>query len=430
MQKIIQAIRGMNDILPDQISYWQFVEKTFHDIMNAYGYAEIRLPIVENTEVFTLSIGSVTDIVEKEMYSFTDRNGEQLSLRPEGTASCVRAGIEHGLFYNQIQRLWYRGPMFRHERPQKGRYRQFYQLGAECFGLAGPAIDAELIFLLYRFWQRLAIHDYLTLQINSLGNITSRNQYRTALVDYLNDHFEQLDEDSKRRLHTNPLRILDSKNPQMQDVLNKAPAFAAYLDEESKQHFAGLKALLDAGNISYTVNPRLVRGLDYYCKTAFEWVTDRLGAQATVCGGGRYDGLVEQRGGKPTPAVGFSVGIERLVLLLEQSLTLHALQQPLHAYVILVGEQALLQGMIIAEKLRSQIPQLNLLCNGDGGSFKTQFKKADKSGAQVALILGDSEVERGTIAIKPLRLEEMQQEVDFEKCVNYLKKLVNDPQAK
>jgi histidyl-tRNA synthetase len=401
MANSIQAIRGMNDILPDQTPAWQYLEDSVRAVLHAYGYREIRLPILEKTELFKRSIGEVTDIVEKEMYTFEDRNGDSLTLRPEGTAGCVRAGIEQGLLYNQQQRLWYMGPMFRHERPQKGRYRQFHQIGVEVFGMAGPDIDAELILMTARIWRRLGIRD-VRLQLNSLGTLEARGRYREALVGYLEQHRASLDEDSLRRLSSNPLRILDSKNPALQAVIEGAPRLADYLDEESRQHFARLCALLDAAGLDYELNPRLVRGLDYYGKTVFEWVTTRLGAQGTVCAGGRYDVLVEFLGGRPTPAVGFAMGIERLIALLEESGVAFPSQAP-HVYIVTVGERAEAHGLVLADRLRDALPELRVLLNGGGGSFKNQFKRADKSGARLALILGDSELDAGQVGIKPLR---------------------------
>ncbi|KJJ58494.1 histidinol dehydrogenase, partial [Vibrio cholerae] len=314
MAKTIQAIRGMNDCLPTQSPLWQKVEGVVKNVISAYGYSEVRMPIVEMTHLFSRAIGEVTDVVEKEMYTFEDRNGDSLTLRPEGTAGCVRSGIENGLLYNQEQRLWYMGPMFRHERPQKGRYRQFHQCGVEVFGLDGPDVDAELIMMTARLWRELGIAQHVRLELNSIGSLEARANYRTALIDYLEQYQNVLDEDCKRRMYTNPLRVLDSKNPDVQAILGDAPQLSDYLDAESKQHFAGLCELLDAAGIEYTVNQRLVRGLDYYNRTVFEWITESLGSQGTVCGGGRYDGLVEQLGGKPTPAVGFAMGLERLVL--------------------------------------------------------------------------------------------------------------------
>ncbi len=401
MSKSIQAIRGMNDILPVDTPRWQAVESIFATLMASYGYGEIRLPIVEKTELFKRSIGEVTDIVEKEMYTFEDRNGDSLTLRPEGTAGCVRACIQHGLLYNQTQRLWYKGAMFRHERPQKGRYRQFHQMGVEVFGLAGPDIDAELIMMTARLWHKLDMADDVRLEINSLGSPAARHAYRQILVDYLQQHRDALDEDSLRRLESNPLRILDSKNPQMQSLIAEAPKLNDYLDEESEQHFRQLCALLDAVGIKYRINPCLVRGLDYYSRTVFEWVTDRLGAQGTVCAGGRFDGLVEQLGGKGTPAMGFALGLERLLSLLEDRL-LPDNTVP-HAYLIMAGEVAEQAGRVLAEQLRDALPTLRLLANAGGGSFKSQMKRADRSGAALALILGEDEMHAGQIGIKDLR---------------------------
>lgn len=419
MSKSIQAIRGMNDLLPTQAPRWQTIETTLRTILESYGYQEIRMPLVEKTELFCRSIGEVTDIVEKEMYTFADRNGDSLSLRPEGTACCVRAGIEHGLFYNQIQRLWYMGPMFRHERPQKGRLRQFHQIGAEVYGLAGADIDAELILMLARFWKLLGLQD-ISLQINSLGSANARAMYREHLVAYFSAQPELLDEDSKRRLQTNPLRILDSKNPDLQSLIQGAPQLIDHLDAESQAHFAELRAILDAAGISYTVNPRLVRGLDYYNRTVFEWVTQSLGAQGTVCAGGRYDSLVEQIGGQSTPAIGFALGLERLVALLEQQATPVRDTSP-HAYFILAGNEALVrQGLLFAEQLRDALPQLRILTHCGGGSFKNQFKRADKSGARFALILGEEEWANQQITLKSLRQTEAQQTFSLAGLIEYL----------
>ncbi len=410
----------MNDILPEQTPYWQYLERVWQEILPAYGYREIRLPILEKTELFKRSIGEVTDIVEKEMYTFTDRNGDSLTLRPEGTAGCVRAGIEHGLLYNQIQRLWYQGPMFRHERPQKGRYRQFHQLGVEAFGMAGPDIDAELILMSARILERIGLADTTVLQINSLGSPESRASYRELLVDYFFGHLDELDEDSRRRLHSNPLRILDSKNPRMQELVEQAPRLSEHLDSESREHFQRLLAYLDDAGVSYQVNPRLVRGLDYYSKTVFEWVTDQLGAQGTVCAGGRFDSLVSQLGGKPTPAAGFAIGMERLVALLmdggQQQVNAAAPQ----VYMVVVGEAAEQQGMLIAEQLRSALPKLRIQLNCGGGSFKSQLKRADKSGAELALILGENELAQNSVAVKPLRSGGEQLMLERERISGYL----------
>jgi histidyl-tRNA synthetase len=407
VSKSIQAIRGMNDILPVETPRWQYVENVFRDLMAAYGYSEIRLPSVEKTELFKRSIGEVTDIVEKEMYTFEDRNGDSLTLRPEGTAGCVRACIQNGLLHNQTQRLWYMGPMYRHERPQKGRYRQFHQLGVETFGFEGPDIDAELIAMTARLWRKLAMADEVSLEINSLGSAEVRQAYRDTLVNYLQQHRDQLDEDSLRRLDTNPLRILDSKNPAMQTMIEAAPKLVEHLDEDSRRHFEELCGLLDAMGIAYRLNPRLVRGLDYYSKTVFEWVTDRLGAQGTVCAGGRFDGLIEQLGARATPAMGFALGLERLVALLEDK-SLPDMSSP-HAYLLLAGREAEQQGRVLAEQLRDTLPQLRLVVNSGGGSFKSQMKRADKSGAHLALILGENEINNQQISIKNLRQDQEQE---------------------
>lgn len=406
----------MNDILPEQTPAWRYLERTVAQLLDGYGYSEIRLPILEFTELFARGIGEGTDVVDKEMYTFLDRNEESLTLRPEGTAGCVRAVLEHGLSGGgQVQKLWYTGPMFRYEKPQKGRYRQFHQIGVEAFNLAGPDVDAELIVLTWRLWQKLGLADSVTLQLNSLGSSEARAAYRDALVAYLQERFAQLDEDSQRRLTTNPLRILDSKNAQTQALLVGAPTLADYLDEESRLHFEGVKARLDAVGIRYEINHKLVRGLDYYNRSVFEWVTDKLGAQGTVCAGGRYDGLVTQLGGKPTPGVGFAMGVERLILLLE---TLQLLPEELNApadlYLCAFGEAAELAGLALAERLRDAIPGLRLLVNSGGGSFKSQFKKADKSGARFALILGEDELAARVVGCKPLRDDAQQQNIGWD----------------
>ncbi|GAB3278651.1 histidine--tRNA ligase [Parahaliea aestuarii] len=416
----LRAIRGMNDILPEETPYWQSLEGTVRDLLHSYGYGEIRLPIVEYTELFKRSIGEVTDIVEKEMYTFADRNDESLTLRPEGTAGCVRAVIQQGLL-STPQRLWYSGPMFRYERPQKGRQRQFHQVGVEAFGIASPDIDAELILLSARLWRLLGISDAVTLELNSIGSPAARAAYRAALVEYLEARREQLDEDSQRRLDSNPLRILDSKNADTQALLDDAPSLANYLDEESQADFARLCALLDAAGQSYRVNPRLVRGLDYYNKTVFEWVTDRLGAQGTVCAGGRYDGLVEQLGGKATPGIGFAMGLERLVLLLSETGAAVPLAQDADLYVVSVGAAAELEAVARTEALRDILPERRIVLNAGGGSFKSQMKKADKSGARLALIWGEDEVSQGTCAVKSLRGEGGQQSVAVQDLPEYLR---------
>jgi histidyl-tRNA synthetase len=421
----IKAIRGMNDILPQATPVWQYLEQHVQTVLGAYGYAEIRMPIVEQTDLFKRSIGEVTDIVEKEMYTFEDRNGDSLTLRPEGTAGCVRAGEENGLLYNQVQRLWYKGPMFRHERPQKGRYRQFHQIGVETFGMQGPDIDAELILLTARLWRQLGLLDAVTLQLNTIGSADARGRYKDALVQYLQGCKEQLDEDSLRRLETNPMRILDSKDEKTQALLNDAPNFHEYLDAESLEHFEALKSLLDRAGLAYEVNPRLVRGLDYYCKTVFEWVTDKLGAQGTVCAGGRYDGLVEQLGGKATPAVGFAMGIERLVLLLETlDVVPDEARQTVDLYIASMGADAESQALLLAERLRNET-DLRIQLHCGGGNFKSQMKKADRSGARVALILGDDEVERQVATLKPLRSDAEQKQIAWSQLAAELTNIIN-----
>lgn len=409
MAKQIQAIRGMNDCLPSDTPAWQKVESVIREVVAAYGYNEIRMPIVESTDLFKRSIGEVTDIVEKEMYTFEDRNGDSLTLRPEGTACCVRAGNQAGLLYNQEQRLWYMGPMFRHERPQKGRYRQFHQVGVESFGIASADIDAEVIILSARFWKAFGLENHVTLQLNSLGSNEARANYRDALIAYLEQHKEALDEDAKRRMYNNPLRVLDSKNPEVQAALVDAPSLSEYLDQESKEHFEQLCALLDNAGIAYELNPRLVRGLDYYNRTVFEWVTSSLGSQGTVCAGGRYDGLVEQLGGKATPAVGFAMGMERLVLLLETLELLGDLPSSADVYVINAGEGTLGAAFSLAEQLRDALPSVRVMSHCGGGNFKKQFKRADKSGAKVALIIGEDELANQQVTVKYLR-EDIQQQ--------------------
>jgi len=398
----IQAIRGMNDLLPKQSPVWQYFENHVKKVLSLYGYNEIRMPVVEKTELFKRSIGEVTDIVEKEMYTFDDRNGDSLTLRPEGTACCVRAAEQHGLLYNQTQKLWYAGPMFRYERPQKGRYRQFHQIGVECFGFKGPDIDAELIMMTARLWKNLGLMDYVCLEINTLGLPEERLAFKNELVRYLVQFESELDEDSKRRLTSNPLRILDSKNLRTQEILDGAPKLSDFLQEESRGDFENLLSLLDFAEIPYKVNTRLVRGLDYYSKTVFEWVTDALGAQGTVCAGGRYDGLVAQMGGKSTPGVGFAMGVERLVLMLEElSLIPSEVHQQVDVYVVAAGEGTLQKAFKLSEELRDA-GGYKVLQNTGGGSFKSQMKKADKSGAKIALILGEQEVQDNTVVIKPL----------------------------
>lgn len=424
MAKSIQAIRGMNDCLPDQTPVWQRIESILKHVLDSYGYREIRSPVVEHTPLFRRAIGEVTDVVEKEMYSFADRNGDNLTLRPEGTVGCVRACIEHGLIYNQEQRLWYNGPMFRHERPQKGRYRQFHQTGAEVFGLSGPDIDAELIMLTARWWRMLGIEQHLSLQLNTIGSADARNNYRDALISFLSQHQDQLDEDCKRRMYTNPLRVLDSKNPHIQQLLNQAPGLADYLDCESKQHFNDLCRYLDAAGIRYTVNPRLVRGLDYYNRTVFEWVTESLGAQGTVCGGGRYDGLVEQLGGGAIPAVGFAMGLERLVLLVQTVNPEFQMTAAVDVYLIASGAGTQQAALLLSETLRDAIPGCKFLLNHGAGSIKKQFSRADKSGARIALMLGENEVIQQQVVVKNLHSGE---QLTLPQCevADYLRTLLN-----
>ena len=416
----IQSIRGMNDLLPEQSATWQYVEGTLARLVASYGYREIRFPILEKTDLFKRAVGEVTDIVEKEMYSFDDRNGDSLSLRPEGTAGCVRACTQNGLLHNQTQRLWYTGPMFRHERPQKGRLRQFHQIGIEAFGLKGPDIDTELLLLTARLWRELKIDSALELQINSLGTAEERVAYRDALVSYLNNFYDDLDEDSQRRLATNPLRILDSKNPDTQSLLKDAPVLNDFLGTESKQHFEQICAMLDAAAVSYVINPKLVRGLDYYSQTVFEWVTTELGAQGTVCAGGRYDSLVELLGGKPCPAVGLAMGVERLIMLLDgMGVVPDSVAQQIDLYMVAVGDETY-QAMQLAEQLRTALPAVRIETNCGGGSFKSQIKKADKSGAAVAIILGEDELSFNTVQVKFLRQERPQETVDQACLIEFL----------
>lgn len=422
MAQKIQAIRGMNDTLPEQTPYWQKLEAILRRLMGSYGYSEIRMPIVEKTQLFKRAVGEVTDIVEKEMYTFEDRNGDSLSLRPEGTASCVRAGIEHGLLYNQEQRLWYMGPMFRHERPQKGRYRQFHQLGVETFGIASADVDAELILMTARLWKELGLADSVRLEINSLGSNEARAAYRDKLVAFLEPIKEQLDEDSQRRLTTNPLRILDSKNPEVQALVKDAPKLSEHLDEESEQHFKVLCDILDANGVCYEVNTNLVRGLDYYNRTVFEWITDKLGAQGTICAGGRYDGLTEQLGGHATTASGFAMGIERIVALLEE---IEPIKPRLaDVYMVALGEAAEINAIQLAEKLRDELPTLKVRNNFGGGNFKKQFKRADKSGADIALVIGEEEVQEQTVGVKFLREQKDQLQLAQSDVAEQLKSLI------
>ncbi len=418
----VQSVRGMNDVLPSDAPLWLTLERAVAQTFAAYGYRQIRLPMLERTELFKRAVGEVTDIVEKEMYSFEDRSGDNVSLRPEGTAGCVRAGIENGLLHNQTQKLWYSGPMFRYERPQKGRYRQFHQYGVEAFGLIGPDVDAELIAMCARLWRKLGLSG-LRLQINSLGTVAERAAYREALVTYFSAHKNVLDEDSKRRLTSNPLRILDSKNPALAELNANAPSLLAHLGDESRAHFDGLRQRLEALKIEYEVNPRLVRGLDYYTRTVFEWLTTDLGAQDAVCSGGRFDGLVEMLGGSATPAVGFAMGVERLVALMQQQNVPLADASP-QVYIIHQGEPAAQAALGLSESLRDELPALRLSMHNGGGSFKSQFKKADKSGAAYALIIGEEEVSNANVQIKPLRSQAEQQPVAQAKLSTELRALL------
>ena len=420
MAKNIQAIRGMNDCSPTESPLWQWIEGQVRQILSSYGYSEVRMPIVESTPLFARAIGEVTDVVSKEMYTFWD-NDEQLTLRPEGTAGCVRAAIEHGWIYNNEQRLWYMGPMFRHERPQKGRYRQFHQAGVEVFGIATPEIDAELIILTARLWKALGIDQHVSLQLNSIGSLEARANYRSALVAFLENHQDLMSDEEKERLVKNPLRILDTKNQALQDVLDGAPKLLDYLDDESREHFAQLCGLLDAVGIQYEINPKLVRGLDYYNKTVFEWVTSALGAQGTVCGGGRYDGLVEQLGGHATSGVGFAMGLERLVLLVQEVNKSIPVKSAVDIYVVYQGEGTTLAAFQLAEKLRSELPHLSTMLHCSGGNFKKQFKRADKSGATLALVLGESEVQNNQVVVKHLLGAEEQQTIDVDNLIEHVK---------
>ncbi len=408
----LQAIRGMNDILPGEIAYWQYLENTARILFTEYGYQEIRVPIVEHTGLFKRSIGELTDIVEKEMYTFEDRSGDLLTLRPEITAGLVRAMISNGMLHNQRHKVWSAGPVFRHERPQKGRYRQFHQLDIEAFGYAGPDLDAELILMTARLWQRLGLKR-LSLNINSLGTPQSRHAYREILRQYFIQHHDQLDEDSLRRLEGNPLRILDTKNPAMQELVANAPVLKDYLDTESAAHFKTLQYHLDAVGIPSVVNPRLVRGLDYYSRTVFEWITTELGAQGAVCAGGRYNGLVEQLGGESTPAMGWALGEERIIALMQAQDIQVAAAKPA-VYVVLVGDRAEAAGFALTERLRDAMPGLSIETNCDGGSFKSQLKRADKSGARYAIVIGDSEVDQRIVGLKNLRAEEPQSQLSWD----------------
>ena len=408
----------MPTLLPEELVKWQFVESQVKQVMNAYAFREIRTPIVERTELFQRTIGESTDVVSKEMYSFKDRKDQSLTLRPEATAGVVRAGIEHGLFYNQTQKLWSMGPMYRYERPQKGRYRQFHQINMEAFGYQGPEINLEIILMTARIWKALGINS-IQLEINSLGTPASRQVYREALVDYFTDHKRSLDEDSMTRLKTNPMRILDSKNPDMKTLILNAPKITDYLDDESKQHFSILLKALESHSIDYKLNPNLVRGLDYYTKTVFEWTSDQLGSQATVCGGGRYDGLVEQLGGKDICGIGCAIGMERLTELVELSVEKAENSQP-KIYIVAVGEGAEIHASIMAETIRDENQNYAVEVNMDGGSFKQQFRRADKSGAELAIIVGEQEIEQGTISLKPLKSDGEQKTVKQEELIGQL----------
>lgn len=424
MAKNIQAIRGMNDYLPAETQIWRQIEQRLLTVLMRYGYSEIRLPIVETTPLFKRAIGEVTDVVEKEMYTFDDRNGESLTLRPEGTAGCVRAGIEHGLLYNQEQRLWYMGPMFRYERPQKGRYRQFTQLGVEVFGLASADADAEVIALTARWWQTLGIADKLQLQLNSIGDIEERATYRQALIAFLEQHKDKLDEDCLRRMYSNPLRVLDSKDPQIQQLLTAAPVLSDYLSPGSREHFQALCGYLEQMGIDYVINPRLVRGLDYYNRTVFEWVTEHLGAQGTVCAGGRYDGLVEQLGGRATPAVGFAMGLERLVLLVQSVNPALLSETTTDIYVISQGQAAQMAALALAEQLRSAQTQWRVVTHLGGGSFKKQFSRADKWLAKFALVIGEQELATQSVVVKNLQ-QGQQETIALTDVVDYLATRLN-----
>ncbi len=422
MSKRIQSIRGMHDVLPPASSMLRNIEHALHAVLQQYGYQEIRMPILEQTELFKRSLGEVTDIVEKEMYTFEDRNGDSLTLRPEGTASCVRAGLQHGFLYGQPSRLWYTGPFFRHERPQKGRYRQFHQLGVETFGFASPDIDAELIILSQHMWGKINLPQAPKLEINSLGTSQVRQAYREKLITYLQQYESELDLDAKQRLHTNPLRILDSKNPDLKNIIQNAPSLLEHLDDESKQHFERLQELLTAANIEYSINTRLVRGLDYYSKTVFEWIVEGLGAQATICAGGRYDGLVDQLGGKPCAAAGFAIGLERLAALLEET----QLEEPIiDVYMILMGGQAELIGLALAIDIRGKLPTHSVVINCGGGSIKSQMKRADRSNARLAIILAEDEINNSTVSVKFLREQRDQETISQDNLVPFLNATLN-----
>ena len=416
----IKSVRGMNDISPPETASWQYLEETIVDVLSTYAFQEIRFPILEHSELFRRSIGNITDIIEKEMYSFDDRNGDNLSLRPEGTAGCVRACVQQGLLHNQTQRLWYKGPMFRHERPQKGRQREFHQIGVEAFGFEGPELDAELLIMMDRLWSRLRIDGAMTLEINSLGQASDRARYRVALVDYLEDYREQLDDDSQRRLTTNPMRILDSKNIDTQKILADAPRLAEFIDDTSRVHFDRVCGLLSAAGVEYKINDSLVRGLDYYSKTVFEWVTNKLGAQGTVCGGGRFDDLIEQIGGKPGFAIGLALGMERLLLLVKAMDVLpDSLGKNVDVYLVAVGDVSE-EAFLISEQLRSEIPGLRVEQHCGPGGFRSQLKKADKSGARLALIIGEDERSKDVVGVKFLREHREQEQVDRKRLMDFM----------
>jgi histidyl-tRNA synthetase len=408
----------MHDVLPSDMHLWHLLEDAVREVLSSYGYSEIRIPVLEKTELFARAIGDATDVVEKEMYTFEDRNGDLLSLRPEGTAGVVRAVLQNGLLYAAPIRLWYMGPMFRRERPQKGRTRQFHQVGAEVFGAPGPDVDAELLVMCQRIWQKLGLKG-IRLEVNSLGTSRERALYRESLHCFLNDHRDQLDADSISRLERNPLRILDSKNPAVQDLLRDAPVLGEYLGEESVEHFEGFRSLLDGFGVAYQVNPRLVRGLDYYSHTVFEWITSELGAQGTVCAGGRYDGLVEIQGGRPWPGVGFAMGQERLIELMRDQAE-PARETP-HVFLVMAGEEAIASGLQLAEQLRRQVPGLRIQSNLGGGSFKSQFKRADRSGALLAVVLGEDELMQGKVAVKHLRDQTGQEQISLDELETWFK---------
>ena len=422
MSDQIKSVRGMPAILPGEVKKWQFVEAVAKNVLHAYSYNEIRTPVVERSELFQRTIGENTDIVAKEMYTFIDRNDQSLSLRPEATAGIIRAGIDQGFFYNQTQKLWSIGPMYRYERPQKGRYRQFHQINMEAFGFPGPDIDFEMILLTGRIWKALNLSP-LQLELNSLGSPESRKEYKRQLQDYFNDHQKELDEDSLRRLDRNPLRILDSKNPDLQEIIESAPKMVDFLDQESNEHFEGLMAMLQEHAIEYSLNTRLVRGLDYYTRTVFEWTTDQLGAQATVCGGGRYDALVAELGGKTTSAIGCAIGLERLIELVDVS-DQNEQNNPPKIYIVAVGSKAEEEGFVLAEELRDAYPNLSIEMNLNGGRFKQQFKRADKAGADIALILGDDEMRQQTVGVKPMRSEGHQETVDRKELLSIIDKFL------